>query len=205
MLRRLMIAGSGSTVTELTAFDPLAKSPAATLTNLDRRLTANSAVQYATARSVSAASGLVYFSASASRGGGDNWGVGISDVTMSTTTNSSWVGMGNSAGIWREGRVYQSGASIHIAGAAYPDNSEVQIALIVATRRYWMRVNGGTWVGGGDPVTNTTPTGTLPGTGAIHICASLDARGTPNGTVTLPATPALVTGAVPAGFTAGIP
>src|SRR5690606_25453812 len=96
-----------------------------------------------------------------------------------------------------------TGAVIHTRGSAYPADSEAQIAVRVASRRYWMRINGGAWIGGGDPASDTTPTGILPGTGAIYIAASIDSRGTPDGTVQLPATPADVTGVVPPGFIAG--
>ncbi len=202
MLRRMMMAGPGG-AQALTAWDPSRLSPLGTLSAGNRLLGANATGQYANCRSIGALAGLVYFSVRCVRGGSNNWGAGIMDASVAAG-NSAWVGGGSSAGIWYEGRVYQSGASLHYAGSAYPDSSEVQIAVRVAARRYWMRINGGPWVGGGNPAADTTPTGTLPGTGAIYIAASIDSRGIAGGTARLPATSADVTGAVPAGFTAEV-
>ncbi len=200
MLRRLMIAG-GDGIT-LTSWDPSKLSPLGTLSAGNRLLGANATGQYANCRSIGALAGLVYFSVRCVKGNSNNWGAGLMDASV-VAGNAAWVGSGNSAGIWKEGRVYQAGGTLHTF-IAPPTSSEVQIAVRASARRYWMRINGGAWVGGGDPVADTTPTGVLPGTGVIYIAASIDSRGVPDGTALLPASPADVTGAVPAGFTAGV-
>lgn len=202
MLRRVMIAGPGGPMA-LTAWDPALLSPLGALSAGNRLLSANAPGQYANCRSVGALAGLVYFSVRCVKSGSNNWGAGLMDASVAAG-NAAWVGGGSSAGIWYEGRVYQAGAALHYSGAAYPADSEVQIAVRAASRRYWMRVNGGPWVGGGNPAVDSTPTGTLPGTGAIYIAASIDSRGAANGTSRLPATSVDVTGAVPAGFSAGV-
>lgn len=201
MLRRVMIASPGEAVA-LTTWDSAYLSPLGVLSAGNRLLGANSTGQYANCRSVGAVDGLAYFSASCTKGGGNNWGFGLMDAGVAAG-NSAWVGSGNSAGIWYEGRVYQGGATLH-TGSLYPATAEVQIAIRAASRRYWMRVNAGAWIGGGDPVADTAPTGTLPGTGAIYIAGSIDSRGVANGTIRLPATSADITGAVPAGFLPGV-
>lgn len=202
MLRRLMMAG-GAPV-PLTTWDPARLSPLGMLSSGNLVLGASGADEYVNCRSVGAVGGMVYFSVECSKGGSNNWGVGLMDASVAAG-NSDWVGSGNSAGIWYEGRVYQSGAPLHYAGSEYPSNSDVQIAVRAVSRRYWIRVNGGSWVGGGNPATDTTPTGTLPGTGAIYIAGSIDPSGVPDGLITLPAVSSEVTGPTPAGFVVGVP
>lgn len=187
---------------ELTKFNPLTLSPLGSLSGNDRILGASSSGTYANCKSLARVVGNVYFSASASRNGSANWGVGICDVTLGST-NANWAGSGNSAAIWQEGRVYQSGSATHNM-TALPVSAQVQIAVVSSNRRYWIRVNGGAWVGGGNPETNTLPTGTLPGSGDIFICASIDSTGSPTGTIQLPSSAANVTGTVPVGFSTGL-
>lgn len=202
MLRRLMMAGVGAPAA-LTAWDASRLSPLGALSESAYVLGAGGSGQYANCRSLSPLTGLVYFSARATRGLGNNWGVGLIDETV-VAGNGAWVGGGQSAGVWYEGRVYQTGAVLHYIGALSAA-SDVQIAVRSASRRYWMRVNGGAWIGGGDPVADTLPTGTLPGTAAIYIAGSVDSRGGTDGTIRLPTTSAGITGTVPAGFSSGVP
>lgn len=202
MLRRLMMAGVGAPAA-LTAWDASRLSPLGALSESAYVLGAGGSGQYANCRSLSLITGLVYTSAWATRGTGTNWGVGLMDATVAAG-NGAWVGAGQSAGIWQEGRVYQGGAVLHYVGS-FSVASDVQIAVRAASRRYWMRVNDGAWIGGGNPATDTTPTGTLPGTGAIYIAGSIDSRSGTSGTIRLPTTSAGITGAVPAGFSSGVP
>jgi len=202
-LRRLMMAGGGGGPVSLTAFNPASLSPLATLSGSGRTLGANAPGQYANARSLAPIVGKRYFSALCARNGSQNYGFGICDETM-LTGNSAWAGSGNSAAYWLEGRVYMGGTSIYQAGALL-NTTDIQVAVNATTRQFWMRAAGSGWVGGGDPATGASPIGTLPGTGAIYIVASVDSRGTANGTITLPATSALVTGTPPVGFAVGVP
>lgn len=205
MLRRLLIAdASGGTA--LTAWNPGYLSPSATVAAANTELRAATTATYANSRSLSPLSGDVYFSARCEKGLAANYGFGITDAAVSLTSAGRYTGDQNSIGLWYEGRVYMGGTSIHMPGALTA-SVDIEVAVRVASRRIWLRRSGGAWIGGGDPAANTTPTGTLGGTGALYIAGSLDPRagGTANALIRLPTNPVGVTGVAPAGFTVGVP
>lgn len=204
MLRRLMLAGGGIAPT-LTAWNPAYLSPSASMAASNTELRAATTATYANSRSLSVLSGDVYFSARCEKGSSNNYGFGITDAAVSLTSAGRYTGDQNSIGLWQEGRVYMGGASIHTI-TALPVSAYLEVAVRVSSRRVWIRQSGGAWIGGGDPAANTTPTGTLGGTGALYIAGSLDPRtgGTANALIRLPTNPGDVTGAAPTGFTVGV-
>lgn len=206
MLRRLMMAGGGGVAPMLTTWNPGYLSPSAAVAASNTELRAATTANYANSRSLSVLSGDVYFSARCEKGSSNNFGFGVADAGVNLTASGSYVGLGASIGIWQEGRIYMGGTSIHVPGALAASVG-IEVAVRVASRRIWLRQSGGTWIGGGDPAANTTPTGTLGGTGALYIAGSLDSKaaGTANALIRLPTNPVGVTGSAPAGFTVGVP
>ena len=205
MLRRLMMAGGGGVVPMLTTWNPGYLSPAAAVAASNTELHASSSATYANSRSLSILSGDVYFSARCERGSSKNFGFGVADASVNLTASGSYVGGGASIGLWQEGRIYAGGSAL-VSGLAVATMQDIEIAVRTSSRRVWIRRTGSAWIGGGDPVANTTPTYTLGGTGVIHVAGSLDARtgGTANALIRLPTNPVNVTGVAPAGFTVGV-
>lgn len=182
-------------------WDPTYLTTGGAIVNSGRDLVSTTSVGYRSTRSTIPLSGNVYFSLYANRGTANNWGLGVVDSGTDLVPSSSWVGFGGSAGWWEEGRIYMGGSPIHTPGST----PIVEVAARVATRRFWMRNSGGAWIGGGDPVSDTSPTFVLPGAGAIYAAASLHVTGGFGGALArICAHPDDVTGTTPSGFVRGI-
>lgn len=182
-------------------WDPTYLTAGGAIVNSGRDLVSTTSGAYRSTRSTIPLSGNVYFSLYGELGASYNYGLGVVDSGEDLVPSSMWVGFGNSAGWWHEGRIYMGGADIRTPGAV----SDMQIAARISTRRFWVRSAGGAWVGGGDPVTNTSPTFTLPGTGEIFAAATLDVTfGFSGALARICAHPDDVTGITPAGFVRGI-
>lgn len=208
MMRRFGAASSGGGGGGAAqAFDPSAMSPPSVLSLGNLRLTANPSAsgEYATARALKSIQGLCYFSMPLRRdASGAVCGVGLADATLDHTSAGNWAGMNTSSiSVWSpNGIVYFNGSSIGGLGTLSTPDS-IQFAVRVATRRVWIRRAGGTWLGGGDPVADTTPSATLAGSGLLYPSGSVTVDiATSHRWVEINPDPASTTGAVPSGFTA---
>src|SRR5690606_34352504 len=145
---------------------------------------------YRSTRSAHALAGNCYFAIRCARGTANNYGAGVAEAGVNLVPASAYVGMGLSLGAWFEGRLYYNGAnSGAIVGMS--DNRDIQIAVRVATRRVWMRLPGGAWLGGGDPAEDTSPTLTIGGTGVLYAAATIHQPSTASGaSMTLLSAPA---------------
>ena len=194
-------AGGGSGIT----FNPAQVSAPSVLSVGNLRLTANTgaAGDYANTRATRAVTGNCYFSAEVANFTSEDAGFGIAAESWTLSAAALFVGGGGeSAGMYStSGNVYASG--FRGSGGTLGSVDSVQVAVRTASRRVWIRRNGGAWQGGGDPVADTTPTATIGGTGALFPAASLTRAGaTPSRYVQLHPDAASTTGAVPVGFTA---
>lgn len=133
-------------------------------------------------------------------------GVGIADATEDYADPTVYVGQSaDSLGVWADGDVLVNGVSVGSVGAL-PEGVEsaLEFAVDTATREVWVRLDGGAWVGGGDPTTATTPTAVLGGSGDLYLAGSIDL----SPTLVLPlavridSTVAETSGTPPSGFTA---
>lgn len=180
----------------------IVKNARALLSNSNLRLQDSAGPgTYATARATKALDDMCYFSATPNApAGGEICAFGAADDTAAFTGNNTWAGDSNLSGAcwpWA-GTVYLNGASVGSAGAS--TSSDIQVAARTLARRFWLRRAGGSWVGGGDPVTDTSPTFILSGSGLIYPMASITAGSA--ATITIHKDAATTTGLVPAGFTA---
>ena len=191
-------------------WDAATKSGAAVLTNSDYTLArASSSGNYANVRSLLKITGKLYFSVATVWGSSDgrNGGVGIADSTWVSSSNLTYIGEGNSVGLWGPGdgannwRVYRNGSTLHNGSTPI---GNIEVAVDASTRNVWIRSSGGSWIGGGNPATGTTPTASIPGTGDLYAAASSYATtGWATRTFTLQSTLSAITGVVPSGFKPG--
>lgn len=205
MLRRLMMAGGGSPpVGNSSTWDPAVLSTGASLVSGNLRLQASAGTNFSNTRSQKAILDLAYLSCVIGFvSGGDNGGCGIADAAIDFTTATRWVGDGtDSIGVWGPvGVVYVNGVSAGSVGAIASGVS-IEFAIRLTSRRVWVRRSGGSWVGGGDPAADTTPTVTLSGSADLHMAASLSRpAATSSRYAQLGNNSAATTGTAPSGFT----
>jgi hypothetical protein len=101
---------------------------------------------------------------------GANVVVGIIAASAGTATAPGAV---HGVGLSNNGQVRVAGTIAHTIGAL-PTRYVVEIYLRAATGRVWIRADGGAWIGGGDPVADTTPTAILgPSTGYVLAASTL--------------------------------
>lgn len=199
----MMMASAPSFV--YSTWNPLDASPTIILSNGNSRAT-GVATTYQSVRSQSAVSGKQYFELlhNVVTTGGNSSAGGLSDGTQSLAS-PNYCGVSNlSVGFWvPPGGVYQNGATIGAGLGAQPVGvSRSEWAVDSATRKVWVRLHGGAWLGGGDPALGTSPTATLSGTGGIFAMATPFVGG--GWYVDLVSNPANMTGSAPSGFTAGL-
>ena len=144
------------------------------LSNGNLRLTANTGTAGAAAnvRAVRAVAGNCYFSATVANNTSEGAGFGL--VRLSEVITAALLltkGMYSTSG-----NTYGPGGFI-ASGGTLESVSSVQVAIRTASRRVWIRRNGGAWVGGGDPVADTSPTMTLIGTDDIFPAATVTKAG----------------------------
>jgi hypothetical protein len=187
-------------------WNPAHKSSIAVLSAADLRLTSlTSGGSYAVTRGTKACAGLCYFSMLVGfTASGSVCGGGVADATTDLTNSSNFPGI-DSKSIELgspNGSTFFNNTNIGSAGTlSNPDN--IEVAVRVATRRVWVRQNGGSWVGGGDPAADTSPTATLTGSGDIFPAAWVTSSGTSASRyVEINPTAGTTTGTVPSGFTA---
>lgn len=201
MIAQRIAAGGVASVT----WDPAAKTAATVLSmsNIRASTTSGSSGNYASARSTKAVQGLGYFSAQLTPNGtGDVIGLGIADAAFPLATTTRWVGDGtNSVGIWGPATAgYFNGGSL---GISIGNGNLLEIAVRAASRRVWIRANGGSWNGGGDPSADTSPTAVITGSGPLYLVTSIDRSGASSARfIDIAPDAASTTGAVPVGFTA---
>ena len=198
-------ASGGPPIGSLTTWDDAFKSAGAVIAASGTELRqVSSAVSYQSSRSIKPLSGLVYFSGRCETSTANNSGFGVADATAPLTTAGQYLGSSVGIGLWYEGRVYANGSSGASVGVL-PSNTDIEVAVRVATRQVWIRRTGQPWIGGGDPAAGTSPTGTVAGSGALYIAGTIDARTGASALIRLPADASGVTGVAPAGFTVGVP
>lgn len=187
-------------------WNPSHKSSIAVLSSGDLRLTSlTSGGTYGVTRGTRACVGLCYFSMLVGfTASGSVCGGGVADATTDLTLTTNYPGIDNksiTAGS-PNGSITFNNTNVGSAGSlANPDN--IEVAVRVSTRRVWIRQNGGSWVGGGDPAADTTPTATLTGTGDIFPAAWVASLATSASRyVEINPTAGTTTGTVPSGFTA---
>jgi hypothetical protein len=171
----------------------------------DTVLAVAGAGSYASGRATRACSGKCYFSAAIRHtDSGSVVGVGVADATVNLTNTSNYPGIDNkSLAVGSpNGTTFFNGASLGTVGTlSAPD--QVEIAVDTATRKVWVRQEGGAWLGGGDPAAGTSPTATLSGTGDIYPAYWVSDTGSlVNRFTTLNTELSGTTGTVPSGFTA---
>ena len=212
MIPGIVAARRGGVVFVATTFDPAAKSSPAVLANGNTRVSNNASGTYANSRTVHPISGKRYFGFFLNYSGsaGRNTAVGVADATWAYgTASSDWIGTGNSGSAWGPGdggtpaAIYRNGSIIASAGIIV---SNLEFAVDAATRSVWMRSNGGAWIGGGDPAAGTSPTFTVPGSGALYaVATSFNTTGVVGRYIDLRAHPSNITGTAPSGFLIGLP
>ena len=193
---------SSITVVAYATWNPLDKAAGITLSNGDSR--ADGAGGYRSVRSTASVSGKRYFEMlhNVASVGGNSSAHGVSDGTQSLNSPAYVGSTSLSAGVWvPPGGVYTNGPTSSGIGTQPIGVTRTEWAVDSATRKVWVRVHGGAWVGGGDPVTGTSPTATLGGTGGIYAMATPFASGW---WVDLVSNPTNMTGTAPSGFTAGL-
>lgn len=177
-------------------WDPARIFQGATLSDSNKLATGESGDDYSHVRSVQEITGLRYFSGVV---GGD---VGFAAIGVATDGSNplndplDYLGNGGGdVGAWVGDGIYQSGGRIHAVSA-----TAWEFAVRASSRRVWVRQNGGAWLGGGNPATDTTPTVTLALTGALRACCTV-ARLTSTARLH---NAAETTGTPPAGFSVGL-
>lgn len=202
------------------------QSAPTTLSGSNLILTANTGATgtYANAVSSREVQNLGYYSGLIEASGGENGVVGVAAVSRSSPTSAfpagaaGWVGSGStsdgSAGIWANtGALYRAGGS-NITGAS-GNSLQIEMAVRIGAPssgiseyRFWLRQNGGSWYGGGDPVANTTPSFTRSVNITnfwVCVAASIVRSGATSARrATLNGDAASTTGTPPTGFTAAL-
>jgi len=195
-------ARKNRTAAPAATWNPLDKASGITLSNGNSR--ADGAGGYYSVRSTASVSGKRYFEMliNVTAVGGNSTAKGVSDGTQSLYSPHYAGSTSLSAGVWTpSGQIYINGATTSGIGAQPVGVTRTEWAVDSATRKVWVRVHGGAWVGGGDPALGTTPTATLTGSGGIFAMATPFHSGEWSDLVSNPAN---MIGAAPSGFTAGL-
>jgi len=202
-------------------WSPLSKyqSESSVLSSGNTTLTANTAAtgNYANAVSSREVLHLGYYSGYVETNSGDNAGIGTMQVSRTNPAaeapgNSSFfVGnTGASLGLWvNSGAVYRFGASTISGTSTLTAAVEIAVRRVLLSGttfqyRVWLRRSGGSWIGGGDPAADTSPTHAVSvATSTNYYCigASLTRAGANSSRFALiHGDAASTTGTPPAGF-----
>jgi len=184
------------------SWNPADRAANISLANANTRASTTVNSSGGSVRSDTAIVGKVYFELDCytATTAGSVLGAGIADATEILT---NFAGSSNkSCGLWPPaGQFYFNNAVINTTATGL--SPRVQYAVDATSRKVWARVNGGSWIGGGDPVAGTTPTCTLSGTGSLYAYAT--PWQTTNGVyIDLIPNPTGMSGSAPSGFTAGL-
>lgn len=142
-----------------------------TLSGFDMVAAETAGVHSGVRANVGRRSGKFYFEVEVVSGAGDDWLAGLCNGSVSLA--SAWSSAGyrimyrGGGSLWADGTNFSSGSGLS-------NGDKVCFAVDLDTRKCWMRVNGGAWIGGGDPAAGTTPTRTLGGTDALYPVAHSD-------------------------------
>jgi hypothetical protein len=102
--------------------------------------------------------------------------VGIADFSKTNTTNSAPGDAGRNGYIYlTTGFVYNNGTAILSGLSSSTTNDVIGVAYDATENKLWVRKNNGSWFGGGDAASGTTPTATT--TTGITYCPVLGAGG----------------------------
>jgi hypothetical protein len=150
-------------------FNPAISSPNFTFsgTNNITAVGASNATWKSALSTTSKSSGLWFEEIIVGTIGGSNgfiWGLGNASTNPASYSGSD----ANSMGCQSTGGAYGGFSSCPsiVAGQV------IDIAFDVGTKKVWTRVDGGAWAGGGDPVAETTPSGTWSFSGAVFLTFS---------------------------------
>ncbi len=153
----------------------------------------NSSIQNPTTRTNKAIGNLSYFSCLINNNGTGRTYVGIGNETIDTTVNNCRIGLSNGGvEIDSNGSIISAATSIHSISNSNP----IALEFAVYNNMVWIRANGGTWLGGGNPETYTNPTVHLIGTKLYFIASVSDI----SSSVVFHNTAALTTGDVPENY-----
>ena len=202
-------------------WSPTYLSAPSVLSGGDLTLTANTgaAGTYANAVSSRNVSDLGYYSFNVSTNSGETVGIGVASITSPPTAtlfpedSENYLGdTTDTLGLWQNSGVFYGGITAR-APAPAGNTKSYEIAVRFApdtptsTVRVWMREPSGSWLGGGDPVTDTTPTQIIlrENTAQVVIGASLTKSGANSSRfAVLHGDAASTTGTPPTGFTAAL-
>lgn len=201
-------AMNGGAVVSSASWDPSAATDSIGLTNSDLRVIQGAGITTnGSVKSTKALSGKCYISG-VMRGPqifNATSGFGVCDSTYSPAAgaspfNSSVCLISGAGSLQTNGNGSSLGT---LGGSSTTAEIGVEIAVDTSTRNAWIRRSGGTWIGGGDPSTGSTPSVTLGGSGPIFALAYRQ-NGGPNTAryVDLHPDAASTTGVVPSGFAA---
>lgn len=201
------------------AWNPTDKTAQATLanSNTDFSSTSTSTSAFGAVRATNVITGKRRIQATLTGATGSTFSIslGLSDSAVPMNAAFDPGGVANSCGFvlgagGNSARVYEN-----LSSRLWPSDATlaaltattytVDILVDQPTRKYWIAVAGtGAYIGGGNPVTGTTPTGTLGGTGSILLCAADDQGATISGKkVHMTGDPSGYTGIPVSGFTDG--
>lgn len=197
----ISVSGDVATPTYAT-WDAANKTSIASLTNGDLRLTNSASGAYANARTTVAVTRKTYLSFGIPVWGGGTGGltgIGVCDDT-SPVSNILWsAGDVGSGAAW--GPNYVVWVNNVNTGIPSIIGVAAEMAIDPTTRKVWIRNSGGSYFGGGDPATGSSPTFVVPGTGSIYVCASVYMS---DGILDLRSSPGDITGAAPSGYAVGL-
>jgi len=87
--------------------------------------------------------------------------LGIADFSKTNTTNSAPGDAGRNGYIYlTTGGIYNNGSLVLGSLSTATTNDVICFAYDSANNKLWIRKNNGTWFGGGDPATGSTPSAT---------------------------------------------
>lgn len=184
-------------------WDPSTLGPNIQLLNSNQRAQGLGTGAHGNVKSTNSLYGKMYFEMEFDNGSGINYAdimiAGLGDATL---INTAAPGDNNSTAFsLATESVYQNSSKIVTGSGSVLGLLRVGFAINVATRNVWIRPEGSGYIGGGDPVAGTSPTGTVPGTSLIYACAEplqSDCY------IDLISIASNMTGVVPSGYIAGI-
>jgi len=87
--------------------------------------------------------------------------IGLADITKTNTTNSAPGDSGRNGYVYLTlGYIYNNGTALSSGLSTSTTNDVICCAYDSANNKLWIRKNDGTWFGGGNPATGSTPTAT---------------------------------------------
>ncbi len=122
---------------------------------------------------------------------------GLTGFIGATAGAYALLGPGDGLG---EAALYNNGSQIQSSAYRFVDGNVLCFALDIDASKLWIRVNAGSWFGGGDPAVGTSPTWAVPAAGSYVIAGT---PYEPGHSLTLNTHPSQLVHAAPSGFQAG--